>query len=175
MLALRSNHWKFLLQSVVLPASPKVVFSIHRDQARSHPHLDSPYRGGRAHHRARDAGSGGACERDAPTGEAGAAVHPRPDRYLSAIAEGTCAALRRRRTRTKAYLEKLARRLRVNKNLSHREVTAETVDRALSELGQLARQRTVEAATIVFVSTAVSQSGRLDGLMVVVNQCRLAG
>ncbi len=55
----------------------------------------------------------------------------------------------------KTYLEKLARRLCGNKNLSHRQVTAETVDRALAELGQLARQRTVEAATIVFVSTAV--------------------
>jgi hypothetical protein len=73
----------------------------------------------------------------------------------------------------KAYLEKLARRLRTNKNLINREVTPETVEVALTELGQLAHRRTVEAATIVFVSTAVSQSGRLDGLMVMVTHCRL--
>ena len=71
------------------------------------------------------------------------------------------------------YLERLARRLRKNGNLSNRAVTVETVPAALSELGELARKRTVEAATIVFVSTAVSQSGRLDGLMVILTQCRL--
>jgi hypothetical protein len=37
----------------------------------------------------------------------------------------------------------------------------------------VSRQRTIAAAIAVFVSTAVSQSGRLDGLMVLVTQCRL--
>lgn len=72
-----------------------------------------------------------------------------------------------------AYLEELAKRLRRNRNLSDRDVTAATVERALTELAQLSRQRTVDAAIAVFVSTAVSQSGRLDGLMVLVTQCRL--
>lgn len=79
-------------------------------------------------------------------------------------------------TQQKAYVTGLARRLRSNRNLSNHDVTATdlaTVDRALQELAQLARQRTIEAATTVFVSTAVSQSGRLDGLMVLVTQSRL--
>jgi hypothetical protein len=73
----------------------------------------------------------------------------------------------------KVYLERLALRLRKNRNLTNHAVTVETVPAALSELGELARQRTVEAATVVFVSTAVSQSGRLDGLMVILTHCRL--
>jgi len=73
----------------------------------------------------------------------------------------------------KAYIEKLARRLRSNRNLTNREVTVQSVESALSELAQLAHQRTVQAATVVFVSTGVSQSGRLDGLMVMVTHCRL--
>jgi hypothetical protein len=72
-----------------------------------------------------------------------------------------------------AYLEELAKRLRRNKNITDRDVTPTTVERALSELSQLAQQRTRAAAIAVFVSTAVSQSGRLDGLMVLVTQCRL--
>jgi uncharacterized protein DUF697 len=71
------------------------------------------------------------------------------------------------------YVEELAKRLRKNKNLSNREVTPQTIDRALGELGQISRQRTIEASIAVFVSTAVSQSGRLDGLMVLITQCRL--
>jgi hypothetical protein len=71
------------------------------------------------------------------------------------------------------YLEELAKRLRRNRNLSDREVTPQTVERALTELAQLSRQRTIDSAIAVFVSTAVSQSGRLDGLMVLVTQCRL--
>jgi hypothetical protein len=72
-----------------------------------------------------------------------------------------------------AYVEELTKRLRKNKNLVDREITPQTLEAALSELGQISRQRTVEAAIAVFVSTAVSQSGRLDGLMVLVTQCRL--
>ena len=73
----------------------------------------------------------------------------------------------------KAYLQDLARRLRTNKILTNPDITPETVEPALAELAQLARKRTIETATIVFVSTAVSQSGRLDGLMVMVTHCRL--
>ena len=72
-----------------------------------------------------------------------------------------------------AYIEELTKRLRKNKNLVDREITPQTLEGVLSELGQISRQRTVEAAIAVFVSTAVSQSGRLDGLMVLVTQCRL--
>jgi Domain of unknown function (DUF697) len=75
-----------------------------------------------------------------------------------------------------AYMKALARSLRGNRSLSHLAVTADdeaTIDRALEELAQRARQRTIETATAVFVSTAVSQSGRLDGLMVLVTQSRL--
>jgi hypothetical protein len=75
-----------------------------------------------------------------------------------------------------AYLTALAGRLRANRNLSNHDIAASdpaTVDRALQELAHLARQRIVEAATTVFVSTAVSQSGRLDGLMVLGTQSRL--
>lgn len=73
----------------------------------------------------------------------------------------------------KVFMERLAKRLRNNINLTNRNVTPERIEAALSELAQLARQRTVQAATVVFVSTAVSQSGRLDGLMVIVTHCRL--
>lgn len=76
----------------------------------------------------------------------------------------------------RAYLTALAGRLQANKNVSNHDITAsdpETVDRALQELALVARQRIVEAATTVFVSTAVSQSGRLDGLMVLGAQSRL--
>ena len=72
-----------------------------------------------------------------------------------------------------AYLEELAKRLRRNRNLTDRDVTPATVERALAELTQLSRKRTTDAAIAVFLSTAVSQSGRLDGLMVLVTQCRL--
>jgi hypothetical protein len=72
-----------------------------------------------------------------------------------------------------AFREKLAKRLRSNRNLTDRQVTPGTIEPALLELAELARQRTAQAATIVFVSTAVSQSGRLDGLMVMVTHCRL--
>jgi len=75
-----------------------------------------------------------------------------------------------------AYLKALARSLRGNRHLAGHAVTAAdpaTIDRALEQLSLLARQRTVETATAVFVSTAVSQSGRLDGLMVLVTQSRL--
>jgi hypothetical protein len=75
-----------------------------------------------------------------------------------------------------AYLKALARSLRGNRNLSELPVTAgdpTTIERALQALAQQARQRTIETATAVFVSTAVSQSGRLDGLMVLVTQSRL--
>lgn len=71
------------------------------------------------------------------------------------------------------FRETLAKRLRSNRNLTDRQVTPETIEPALLELADLARQRTVQAATVVFVSTAVSQSGRLDGLMVMVTHCRL--
>jgi hypothetical protein len=75
-----------------------------------------------------------------------------------------------------AYVRELAQRLRANRHLSHHDVTASdpgSVDRALHALADLARRHTLEAATTVFVSTAVSQSGRLDGLMILVTQSRL--
>ncbi|HEY3064957.1 MAG TPA: DUF697 domain-containing protein [Methylomirabilota bacterium] len=75
-----------------------------------------------------------------------------------------------------AHLKALARSLRGNRHLAGLPVTPEdpaTIERALEELAQRARQRTIETATAVFVSTAVSQSGRLDGLMVLVTQSRL--
>jgi len=75
-----------------------------------------------------------------------------------------------------AYVAELARRLRANRNVSNHDISASdlaSVERALHELAQLARQRIIEAATTVFVSTAVSQSGRLDALMVLATQSRL--
>ena len=75
-----------------------------------------------------------------------------------------------------AFIHSLAQRLRANRHLSNREISAAdhaSVDRALQELAGLARQRTIEAATTVFVGTAVSQSGRLDGVMVLGTQSRL--
>jgi hypothetical protein len=74
-----------------------------------------------------------------------------------------------------AYLARLAKRLRTNKNLPAQNIAADqaTVEQALLTLDSLARQRIVQAATAVFAGTAVSQSGRLDGLMVLVAQTRL--
>jgi hypothetical protein len=66
----------------------------------------------------------------------------------------------------KAFREKLAKRLRSNRNLKHRNVTPETIEPALSTLAELARQRTVQAATVAFVSTAniaVGSARRIDG------------
>jgi hypothetical protein len=74
-----------------------------------------------------------------------------------------------------AHVARVAKRLQTNKNLAAQNVSAnrESVEHALVALESLARQRILQAATTVFVGTAVSQSGRLDGLVVLTAQTRL--
>ena len=100
-------------------------------------------------------------------------MHSPPNYRLRKTSQDTAAALSGGHFRPGRHLDMLARRLRRNRHVTDRNVTAATVERALQELAQISRQRTTEAAIAVFVSTAVSQSGRLDGLMVLATQCRL--
>ena len=74
-----------------------------------------------------------------------------------------------------AHVARVATRLQTNKNLATQNIAAnrESVEQALVALESLARQRIAQAATTVFVGTAVSQSGRLDSLVVLMAQSRL--
>ena len=75
-----------------------------------------------------------------------------------------------------AYLKKLAGRLATNPHLAGREISAEDPDsiaEALKELDDIATDVVKSLATTVFVSTAVSQSGRLDAIMVLTTQSRM--
>lgn len=73
------------------------------------------------------------------------------------------------------HLEHLARRLSTNRNLGGLAVTPDraSIQTALDQLTKLADAEIRKEASLVFVSTAVSQSGRLDGLFVLVAQARL--
>jgi hypothetical protein len=75
-----------------------------------------------------------------------------------------------------AHLAALARRL--SRNPHCRDLAIAATDRAaiegaLARLHERARAEMQAAATVVFLSTAVSQSGRLDGLMVLLAQSRM--
>jgi hypothetical protein len=74
------------------------------------------------------------------------------------------------------YLRQLADRLARNPHLAGGEPVVaerESVEAALNRLHDRARARIAETASGVFVTTAVSQSGRLDALVVLVAQTRM--
>ncbi|MDR2788203.1 MAG: YcjF family protein [Candidatus Accumulibacter sp.] len=73
-----------------------------------------------------------------------------------------------------SFLGALREHLRDNPRLSDMELTSnEEVPLALSRLGEMADVVVKRTASTVFVSTAVMQNGRLDGLFVLANQLRL--
>ncbi len=73
------------------------------------------------------------------------------------------------------HLGRLATRLARNPHLSGAGISADRpgVERALGLLEERADQEIKREASLVFLSTALSQSGRLDGLFVLIVQIRL--
>jgi hypothetical protein len=73
------------------------------------------------------------------------------------------------------YRARLARRLGRNRHLRGAGVTPDPggVKAALATLDEIANQEIRKEASLVFLSTAISQAGRLDGLFVLVVQTRL--
>ena len=72
------------------------------------------------------------------------------------------------------FLAGMRKRLSRNSRLAGQELSNEThIEAALRTLNRQADSIVSDAASTVFLSTAVSQSGRLDGLVVLVAQCRL--
>lgn len=72
------------------------------------------------------------------------------------------------------HLRLLRARLQQNRLLADRSIeTQADVDAALSELNRRADEIVRETASVVFLTTAVSQSGRLDGLVVLAAQSRM--
>jgi hypothetical protein len=73
------------------------------------------------------------------------------------------------------HLVRLGKRLARNRHLSGTEITADprSVKAALATLDDIANQEIRKEASLVFLSTAISQTGRLDGLFVLVVQTRL--
>lgn len=77
--------------------------------------------------------------------------------------------------RFREHLEQLARRLSRNRLLGARTVTADrdSIEAALATLDQRAAEHITREASVVFLSTAISQSGSLDALLVLVAQSRM--
>jgi hypothetical protein len=74
------------------------------------------------------------------------------------------------------YLTQLRRRLAINPNLAANPIDLSSragLDSAIRQLDARADQITKRAASTIFVSTAISQNGRLDALMVLAAQMRL--
>jgi uncharacterized membrane protein YcjF (UPF0283 family) len=72
------------------------------------------------------------------------------------------------------FLAGMRKRLSRNSRLAGQELSTGThIEAALRTLNRQADSIVSDAASTVFLSTAVSQSGRLDGLVVLVAQCRL--
>jgi hypothetical protein len=73
------------------------------------------------------------------------------------------------------HLERLSLRLSRNPHLGPMPVGADraSIERALAALDRLANEHITREASVVFLSTAISQSGRLDGLLVLVAQSRM--
>jgi uncharacterized membrane protein len=72
------------------------------------------------------------------------------------------------------FMEMLRKRLSANKHLKdNRPKNKEDVDRALKILSKEADSLSSQSAKHVFIATAISQNGRLDGLIVLAVQTRL--
>lgn len=73
-----------------------------------------------------------------------------------------------------AYIETLKKRLASNPHLEARDLSSrQQVEEALAILAQKADSIIDQTATAVFISTAISQSGRLDALLVLSAQSRM--
>lgn len=75
-----------------------------------------------------------------------------------------------------AYVQQLAARLTKNPYLAGETISATdraSITRAISLLDARANEVIQATASTVFVTTAISQNGRLDGLMVLVTQSRM--
>jgi Domain of unknown function (DUF697) len=75
-----------------------------------------------------------------------------------------------------AYCRQVAARLKRNPLVCGRAVSAEdagSIEAALTVLDEAANSLIRATASTVFVTTAISQNGRLDGLMVLVTQSRM--
>jgi hypothetical protein len=72
------------------------------------------------------------------------------------------------------FLEKLAKRLKVNSYLKGQEIESrQDIEAALKILDGRARDIAKKHATIIFITTAISQSGRLDAFTVLFTQIRM--
>jgi hypothetical protein len=75
-----------------------------------------------------------------------------------------------------AYLKKLAPRLAANSHLAGYTISADdpaSLIAGLAQLDRVATEAIQSLAATVFISTAVSQSGRLDAIMVLLAQARM--
>jgi hypothetical protein len=72
------------------------------------------------------------------------------------------------------YISRLSRRLQRNVHLKTLQLENQSdIEKALDELGKIADLHVQRNANIVFVSTAISQSGRLDAFTVLLAQVRM--
>lgn len=71
------------------------------------------------------------------------------------------------------YIAKLQKRLGLNPHLAARPSSPAEVSEALTQLDGVADRRIREAASQVFVTTAISQNGSLDALLVLAAQSKL--
>jgi len=72
------------------------------------------------------------------------------------------------------YIAGVSQRLRKNSNLSHRAInTIDDVRAAIAELDANANELVRRTASSVFVTTALSQNGNLDGVLVLAAQFRM--
>ena len=73
-----------------------------------------------------------------------------------------------------AYIKRLTTRLHGNKFLDRRPYeTLDDLRNAFKDLERKSDAIITDAASTVFIGTAISQSGRLDGILVLLTQCRM--
>jgi hypothetical protein len=73
-----------------------------------------------------------------------------------------------------SHLKKLGERLATSPHLKGRDLSDQSkIEQAIADLGEKVNAIVKESAMTVFLSTAVSQSGRLDGLLVMAAQSRM--
>jgi hypothetical protein len=71
------------------------------------------------------------------------------------------------------HIRRLQRRLARNPHIDAAPTTVDEIEAALLQLDQIAEARTKAAASQVFVTTAISQNGSLDALVVLAAQSKL--
>ena len=71
------------------------------------------------------------------------------------------------------HMRRLTKRLSRNRHIARPVTSAAEIETALAELHGIAERRTREAASQVFITTAISQNGSLDALLVLAAQSKL--